>query len=191
MRKGFGLYAPHETTVFLLKIALVSLWIIAGVISALVVMTAPRERIAFDDPIVLAASLVLVTGMVFSILLSWATGSLFAKSAVSMPTGLIGSMLTRVKRSSHALLGTGLFAVAVAGGMAGSWASGHKKSPAAQAPKSCIDPVIASKCSQVARMENQLFETDEQKTLAECFARYGKIVNPALAQDGDKRSFPQ
>lgn len=191
MRKGFGLYAPHETTVFLLKIALVSLWVIAGVISALVVTTAPRERIAFDDPILLAAFLVLVAGMVFSILLSWATGSLFAKSAASMPTGLIGGMLTRVKRSSRALLGTGLFAVAVAGGMAGSWASGHKKTSAAQAPKNCIDPVIASKCSQVARMENQLFETDEQKTLAACFAKYGKSENPILEQGDDKNAFHQ
>jgi hypothetical protein len=191
MRKGFGHYAPHEAVAFLLKAALVSLWVIAGVISALVVTTAPRERIAFDDPIVLAAFLVLVAGMVFSILLSWATGSLFAKPAASMPTGLIGDMLTHLKRSSHALLGTGLFAVAVATVVAGSWASGHKKISTAQEPKSCIDPIIARKCTEVARMENQLFQTDEQKTLAECFARYGKIENQALAQDGDRKSFPQ
>ena len=172
MRKGFGFYAPHEATSLFLKVALVSLWIGVDIVAVLYASTVPHED--FTHSLLMpVAFLVLVSGTVFSVLIAWATGSLFGKKAIAAGSSRIAVTLYDLKRDPRRLLGVGAAAVVAIVSIAGYvfyWDGGDNHAE----PASCINPVLAEKCSEVARLEGKLFRSDEHKILSKCLIQYDR-----------------
>lgn len=171
MRKGFGLYAPHETTAFLLKTILVSFWIGIDTIAAVLAW-----RMTYDDTshrlLMLAVLLVLASGTVFALLFSWVTGSLFARIPDDVTQGRWRRFLQDVKQEPLRLLGVGACTVAVivAAGACHAFLFGDDRQAGSMR---CVNPALAEKCAEVARLEGKLFLSDEREVLTKCLEQYG------------------
>ncbi|RJF96864.1 hypothetical protein D3870_21005 [Noviherbaspirillum cavernae] len=172
MRKGFGLYSPHEATTFFLKTMLVSFWVGVDLIAALVLSTFSSDLIARHGILIFAVAAILIVGTVFSSLFSWATGSLFARQAGEAGAGSVARTLQTLKREPYQLLGAGAIAVFILlCGTAGYLRSLQKEAePVVQFGRA--DATLGKKCSEVARLEKSLFQSDEQFVMAQCLVQY-------------------
>lgn len=171
MRKGFGLYAPHETTVFLLKTILVSFWIGIDTIAAVLAWRMPSDDIA-HRLLMLAVLLVLASGTVFALLFALVTGSLFARNPGDAAQGWWQRFLQNVKQDPVRLRGVGAWAVAiiVTAGACHAFLFGEDRLAGSIR---CVNPALAAKCTEVARLEGKLFLSDEREVLWKCLEQYG------------------
>ncbi|MGZ3240899.1 MAG: hypothetical protein ACXWIN_04680 [Burkholderiaceae bacterium] len=172
MQKGFGLYAPHETTIFLLKSLLLSFWIGIDLIAALVASTLPTGVLVRHGLLLTIALAILIFGTVFSALFVWATGSLFAKDPSDLKNSSMALLLRALKQERNRLIGCGIagstlmLLVMCAGllvlqnGIDEEKRTGHASAE------------ISQKCSEIAALEQRLFQSDEQVVLAECLIQY-------------------
>ncbi|HYD61643.1 MAG TPA: hypothetical protein VEC35_14855 [Noviherbaspirillum sp.] len=172
MRKGFGLYAPHETTAFLLKTILVSFWIGIDTIAAMFAW-----RITYDDTghrlLMMAALLVLASGTVFALLFTWVTGSLFAKNPDDATQGRWQRFSQSIKQDPVRILcvGAGTVTVVVAAAACHAFLFDGDRQAGSM---SCVNPALAEKCAEVARLEGKLFLSDEREVLSKCLEQYGR-----------------
>jgi len=173
MRKGFGLYAPHETTVFFVKAMLVSVWIGIDVVAGLLVARFSSGDLARYGWLLLFAFLVLLCGTVFSILFAWSTGALFGPDVRQTKKHGVGALLEQAKRSPHALLVLGASLVAAGTLLAIASLVFLRAGADAVTHAACVRPEIANRCVEVARLEGKLFQSDEQKVFEQCVAQYG------------------
>lgn len=174
MRKGFGLYSTHETTIFFLKLMLVSFWIGIDLIAALLISTFPVSVLAQHGVLVVAAMAILISGTVFSALFTWATGSLFGRQAVDADTGAIGAALQRLKHQPYHLLAAGGTAVTILLLIAVVHFVSMQRQAELMKQIGRADLAIARKCAEVANLEGHLFQSDEQLVLAQCLIQYDK-----------------
>jgi hypothetical protein len=174
MRKGFGLYSTHETTIFFLKMVLLSFWIGVDLIAVLVIATLPPTVLTQHGVLVVAAMAILISGTVFSGLFTWATGSLFGKQAVHAEAGAIGAALQRLKRQPYQLVATGVMGVSVLLVIAVYHfiSMQQQNEPTKQVGRA--DLAIAKKCTEVASLERYLFQSDELFVLTQCLIQYDK-----------------
>ena len=172
MRKGFGLYAPHETTAFLLKTILVSFWIGVDTIAAVLAW-----RMNYDDTahrlLMLAVLLVLASGTVFALLFAWVTGSLFAKNPDDATQGRWQRFSQDAKQDPVRMLYVGACSIAVmmTAGACHAFLFGDDRQAGSI---SCVNPALAEKCAEVARLEGKLFLSDEREVLSKCVEQYGR-----------------
>jgi hypothetical protein len=174
MRKGFGLYSTHETTIFFLKAMLVSFWIGVDLIAALVIVTFPGSVLLEHGVLVIGAMAILISGTVFSMLFTWATGSLFGRQALNAETGVIQQTLQRLKRQPYHLLGAGAGGVLMLLVVAVSYFITMQRHNELMKQVGRADLAIAKKCAEVASLERQLFQSDEQFVLTQCLIQYDK-----------------
>jgi hypothetical protein len=172
MRKGFGLYAPHETTAFLLKTILVSFWIGIDTIAAMLAWHTTHGDTA-HRLLMLAALLVLASGSIFALLFAWVTGSLFARNPDDATQGRWQQFLQGVKQDPLLLLGVGACTVAVIVAAGGCHAFLFGEDRLAGAIR-CVNPALAEKCAEVARLEGKLFLSEESEVLSKCLEQYSR-----------------
>jgi hypothetical protein len=186
MRKGFGLYSTHETTIFFLKAMMVSFWIGVDLIAALVISTFPASVLVQHGVLVIGAMAILISGTVFSLLFTWATGSLFGRQAVKAETGAIQQTLQRLKHQPYHLLGTGAGGVLMLFAVAVSYFVAMQRHNELMKQVGRADLAIARKCAEVASLERQLFQSDEQFVLTQCLIQYDKTY--AIGRNGGEES---
>jgi hypothetical protein len=174
MRKGFGFYSPHESSSFFMKALLLSFWIGVDVLAALVLTTIPASMLLRHFLLFLGVSTVLAAGTVFSILFVWATGSLFGPRAPSAPKArnVLEATLQRVQREPFHLLCVGASGVAVCVFLAAVHLVLLDRAAESARQAGRADVVVAQKCAEVASLERQLFQSDQQVVLAQCLLQY-------------------
>jgi hypothetical protein len=174
MNKGFGLYSTHETTIFFLKMMLVSFWIGVDLIAALIVSSIPVSVLARHGILVVAAMAILISGTVFSLLFTWATGSLFGRQAVRTETGAIRNALHKLKQHPYQLVAAGAAGVSVLLIFAVVHFISLQRESELMKQLGRADLAIARKCAEVASLEKSLFQSDEQFVLTQCLLQYDK-----------------
>lgn len=173
MHKGFGFYSPHETTTLFLKASLVSIWIGLDLLVALIVGGLPRSVLERHALALTVVAAVLTAGTVFSMLLAWATGTLFGRGDEGTRHGPVGTAFRALKRKPYHLIVAGAVSAMITILVAGELLS---------APPGLVDdtgrPVarinleIARKCAEIASMEYALFRSDERVVLTQCMIQY-------------------
>lgn len=174
MHKGFAFYSPHETTVFLLKAVLLSFWIGIDLIGALQALTMPASLLLRHGFLFAAIVTLLGAGTLFSILFIWSTGSLFGphdEPALSARHAL-AQVLRRIKRDPYRLLASGGAGVAVLLCAVSSYLLVLHKESEGNRELGRADVAIARKCEEVATLERQLFQSDQQLVMAQCLLQY-------------------
>lgn len=172
MHKGFGLYSPHETTVFLLKTLLLSFWAGVDVIAILLVYSGSPVELGDQGVLAFASFAFLVCGTVISLLFAWATGSLFGRRHGDGDGGGVASFLLGLKLHPSRLVCTGLVTASLLLAFM-AWCLFPVQSPGAQSARaSRASPDIAKKCSEIAGLEHRLFQSDVKVAAAECLLQY-------------------
>jgi hypothetical protein len=174
MQKGFGFYSPHETTVFFLKAAFVSTWIGLDLLAALAVIGLPPNVVARHSLLLLVVSAILAAGTVFSILLAWATGSLFARTGNPVHRGFLHAFLHRLKDKPYQLIGAGAACVPAVMVVSIFMVFGHAPSRGAERSIGRANLAVAEKCTEVAARESELFRSDERIVMTQCMLQYDK-----------------
>lgn len=186
MRKGFGFFSPHETSVFLLKALLLSFWIGVDLIACLVMWTIPLSVLLQNGVALIAVAAALVSGTVFSILFAWATGSLFGRQEPHAADNAVGAALQSLKRRPYLLLGAGAVAVSILLFFAARYFTALREESELMQQLGRANLAIARKCSEVATLERQLFQSDEQFVMAQCLIQYDQAY--ASLRTGGTRS---
>lgn len=172
MHKGFGLYSPHEATTFFLKTMLVSFWVGVDLIAALVMSTFAVNTIIQHGFMILVSSTILITGTVFSALFAWATGSLFARTADAEVTGGMSGRLQKLKREPYQLIVAGSVIVFILLCMMVGYIRHFQTESDTMQQLGRANVVLGKKCSEVASLEKNLFQSDEQFVMAQCLIQY-------------------
>jgi hypothetical protein len=170
MHKGFGLYSPHETTIFFLKALLLSFWIGVDLIAALVASALPAGSLAQHGFMTAVVMAILISGTVFSALFVWVTGSLFAVKPAEVSSKFLVAYILALKQQPGKLLLFGLMSVAVI--LALSYAMLSRQGEEIDKRISQVNFAVTNKCAEVASLENKLFQTREETVMAECLLQY-------------------
>jgi len=183
MHKGFGFYSAGETAIFLTKSLLLSFWLGLDAIAALVMTAFSLADVMRHALLLVVVLAVLIGGTVFSAFFVWATGS---PPRVSGTSGAATAALAALKERPHYLIGACTAAasaclVVAAGGLALlQW----KHADTLEIGRA--DLALAAKCAEVARLEDRLFEANQQFVMAQCLIQYDAKY-AALRKDADSQ----
>lgn len=172
MRKGFGFYSSHETTIFLLKAILLSFWIGVDLLGLLAVSALPHSVLAQHRLLVMSVLALLCTGTVFSAMFVWATGSLFGRSPEQAGRRLASRACNILKRKPYHLLGAGLLISVCLNLLSLRGLVSLQEGKEAIMQVTRANTGIAKKCSEIARLERWLFQAEEDVIMAQCLLQY-------------------
>lgn len=172
MRKGFGFYSPHETTMFFLKALLLSFWLGVDLIAALIATTLPPGSLAQHGLLSVIAITILISGTVFSALFAWATGALFGREMADLKTNFVAARLHALKQRPGALIVAGIASASLLLSATAGLAIFLRPDTDAAVRTGRANVAVATRCAEIAHLEGRLFRSSEQTVMAECLIQY-------------------
>lgn len=172
MRKGFGFYSSHETTIFLLKTILLSFWIGVDLLCLLAVSALPHSVLVQHRFMVVSVLVLLCAGTVFSFMFVWATGTLFGRATEPAERCFPGRAFDFLKRKPYHLIVAALLMTVFLALFSLRGLVSLQEGKEAIMQVSRADTGVARKCSEIARLERWLFQADEGVIMAQCLLQY-------------------
>lgn len=177
MRKGFQLYSPHQETILFLKAILISFWMGLDAIAILIISTLSSNDLLQRRFLLAVIMTVLILGTLFSLLFVWTRSPLSEKPTAPQEKNRLKKFLQTLKKLPYDLICASIAGTVGAIFIFNMLTEHFKQSPQERiAPKHSIsvDAALVKKCTEVAQLEKDLFQSDEQALMAQCLHQYDK-----------------
>lgn len=177
MSIGVGFYSPQETTIFFLKALLLSFWFGIDLVAVLIATTFAPDIFAQHRILTAITLAIMLFGTIFAVVFAWAAGSLFLTNKVDLILPRSHSSHPFLKRHSWQLNAISItnLSILLSTVTVHFMPTPQRNEQVNQIAQS--SPAIVKKCAEVASLEQQQFQANEQDSMEKCLVQYGQKNN--------------